>query len=159
MQSLKELALRSLAVAGLSLVVTGCTCRTNIATAPGTETNDNIAAIGKEGPLKDIHFSFDSYKLDGTAKSILQGNADWLKTNPNHRVQIEGHCDERGTNEYNMVLGANRARSAMEYLRSLGVEGSRMSTVSYGEELPLDPRHNEEAWAKNRRDHFNVEAK
>jgi peptidoglycan-associated lipoprotein len=87
----------------------------------------------------------------------LAGNAEWLKANSGSKVQIEGHCDERGTNEYNMVLGANRARAAMEHLRTLGVDASRMSTVSYGEELPLDPAHNEAAWAKNRRDHFKVD--
>jgi peptidoglycan-associated lipoprotein len=73
------------------------------------------------------------------------------------KVQVEGHCDERGTNEYNMVLGMNRAKAAMNYLRSMGVEGDRMSTVSYGEELPLDPAHDEGAWAKNRRAHFNLQ--
>ena len=72
------------------------------------------------------------------------------------KVEVEGHCDERGTNEYNMALGERRATAAADYLRSLGVSGDRMRTVSYGEELPLDPRHNEEAWAKNRRVHFSV---
>src|SRR5262249_33215345 len=117
---------------------------------------DNVPAAEAGRELKDIHFAFDSYALDAVAKGLLQENANWLKNNPSKRTQIEGHCDERGTSEYNMALGANRARAAQDYLRSLGIDGSRMSTVSYGKELPLDPRHNEEAWAKNRRDHFNV---
>jgi peptidoglycan-associated lipoprotein len=146
--------IKFLAVSVLALAMTGCSCRTADVLPGGA--GDQIGTTGEGGPLKDINFAFDSYKLDGTAKSILNGNAAWLKENAGQRVQIEGHCDERGTNEYNMVLGANRARSTMDYLRSAGVESSRMSTVSYGEEMPLDPRHNEEAWAKNRRAHFVV---
>ncbi|WKZ56892.1 MAG: peptidoglycan-associated lipoprotein Pal [Bdellovibrionota bacterium] len=137
----------------LCLLATGCACRTKKMGPDG----DNIARAEPGDVLADVNFAFDSYALDNTAKSILGQNADWLKANPSARVQVEGHCDERGTNEYNMALGARRARAAMEYLRSLGVEEGRMSTVSYGEELPLDPRHNEEAWAKNRRAHFNVQ--
>lgn len=132
--------------------VSGCTCRTAVV-AP---TTPNIPVKDAVEPLNDINFAFDSYKLDDTSKGILASNAAWLKSNPTAKVQIEGHCDERGTNEYNMVLGANRARIAFEYLKGQGIETSRMSTVSYGEELPVDPRHNEEAWAKNRRDHFKV---
>ena len=147
----------SLFIAGvLAVAVTGCSCRTNNS---GTGADANIPTATGDGPLKDVNFGFDSYALDAKAKGILQANAQWLKSNASQKVQIEGHCDERGTNEYNMVLGSNRARSSMEYLRSLGIEASRMSTVSYGEELPLDPRHNEEAWAKNRRDHFNLDVK
>lgn len=149
-------SLQFLAVGIIALVMTGCTCRTN-ATGPGE--GPNVPAATEGGPLKDINFGFDSYKIEGAAKGILQANAEWLKANPTQKTQIEGHCDERGTNEYNQVLGANRARATMEYLRTLGIESSRMSTVSYGEELPLDPRHNEEAWAKNRRAHFNLDAK
>ncbi|MCO6431707.1 MAG: peptidoglycan-associated lipoprotein Pal [Deltaproteobacteria bacterium] len=136
----------------VAALASGCACRTK-KVGPG-DSNIGIAEEGKE--LKDINFAFDSYQLDSVARSLLQKNAEWLKANPSRRVQVEGHADERGTNEYNMVLGANRARSAQDYLRSLGIESGRMSTVSYGEELPLDPRHNEEAWAKNRRAHFNV---
>jgi peptidoglycan-associated lipoprotein len=149
-------SLNFLVIGVLAFVVTGCTCRTN---ATGPTGEPPIGMPSKDGPLKDINFAFDSYMIDATAKGILQGNAAWLREHPTEKVQIEGHCDERGTNEYNQVLGANRARATMEYLRSLGVETSRMGTVSYGEELPLDPRHNEEAWAKNRRAHFNLEGK
>jgi peptidoglycan-associated lipoprotein len=145
-------SLSILFVSAIALVSTGCTCRTTVAPEAG-----NVPPPVADGPLKDINFAFDSYKIDATAKGILAGNAEWLKANSGSKVQIEGHCDERGTNEYNMVLGANRARAAMEHLRTLGVDASRMSTVSYGEELPLDPAHNEAAWAKNRRDHFKVD--
>ena len=141
-----------LVVCLVALLGAGCACHTK-QVGPGT---DNIAVAQPGSDLKDVHFAFDSYALDATAKSILTADADWMKANADKRYQIEGHCDERGTNEYNMALGAKRARSAMEFLRSLGVSESSMSTVSYGEELPLDPRHNEEAWAKNRRVHINV---
>ncbi len=141
-------SLKVLAVCAIALLVTGCSCRTN--------TGEGNIGGGDGGPLKDIHFSFDSYKVDATAKSIVAANAEWLKANPGKAVQVEGHCDERGTAEYNMVLGSNRARAAADALRTEGVDGSSLSTVSYGEELPVDPRHNEEAWAKNRRAHFKV---
>jgi len=107
-------------------------------------------------PLEDIHFAFDDYSLTDTAKTILEKNAAWMRNNPNTKVRIEGNCDERGTNEYNMTLGERRANSAKKYLIKLGSKESLLSTISYGEEKPLDPGHNEEAWAKNRRDHFAI---
>ena len=136
----------------LALLASGCSCRSKKVGA-----GDNIPTAGGEGPLKDVHYAFDSYKLDAKAKDILAANAQWLKDNASSKAQVEGHCDERGTNEYNMALGANRARASADFLRSQGIEASRLSTVSYGEELPLDPAHNETAWAKNRRAHFNVQ--
>ncbi len=142
-------SLKFLAVFLVLVISTGCSCRT-------ATTDGNIGSASSDGPLKDIYFAFDSYKLDATSKATLAGNAEWLKAHEGSTVQVEGHCDERGTNEYNMVLGANRARVAADYLRTLGVPAGSISTVSYGEELPLDPSHNEEAWAKNRRDHFKV---
>ena len=145
--------LKSIVVGLLAISVTGCSCRAKKA------EGENIPVAAAGDVLKDVNFNFDSYALDAKAKAILAENAKWLVANPGRKVQIEGHCDERGTNEYNMVLGANRAKASMEYLRTQGVEATRMSTVSYGEELPLDPRHNEEAWAKNRRDHFNLDVK
>ena len=102
----------------------------------------------------DIHFDFDKSFIREDAKPVLAKVADYLKKNPGSKVQIEGHCDERGTAEYNMALGARRAESAKKYLLSLGVKGGQLSTVSYGKEKPLDPGHDETAWAKNRRDHF-----
>lgn len=146
-------SLKFFSVAVVCLAVTGCTCRTAVVTPPG---GAGVPVVETPGPLNDINFAFDSYKLDATAKGILDANAAWLKDHGKASVEVEGHCDERGTNEYNLVLGANRARSAYDYLRGKGVETTRMSTKSYGEDMPLDPRHNEEAWAKNRRDHFRV---
>jgi peptidoglycan-associated lipoprotein len=103
---------------------------------------------------EDIHFEFDSIILSQQAQDILRKKAQYLKENPNLMVTIEGHCDSRGTNEYNMALGDRRAYSAKTFLVDLGINESRLRTVSYGEERPLDPAENEEAYAKNRRDHF-----
>ncbi len=104
--------------------------------------------------LKDIHFDFDKYNIRPDAAAILKKSAEYLTAHPTYKIQIEGHCDERGTVEYNLVLGERRAESAKKFLENLGVEGSRLSTISYGKEMPLDPRHTPEAWAKNRRCHF-----
>jgi len=104
--------------------------------------------------LVDIHFAFDRYDLSPVARVKLAENAEFILKFPEAKIQIEGHCDERGNNEYNLALGERRAISARTYLISLGVPTNRLSTISYGEELPADPEHNEEAWAKNRRSHF-----
>ena len=111
---------------------------------------------GEEGPLKDIHFAFDSIDLDETARGILRDNGNWMKDHSGARVEIEGHCDERGTVEYNLALGAKRARAGKDYLVTLGISADRLTTISYGEELPLCREHTEECWATNRRDHFVV---
>jgi len=108
----------------------------------------------KEGfEMEDIYFEFDSAVLTDDVQGILRKKAAWLLDNQSE-VLIEGHCDERGTPEYNLALGDRRATSAKSYLVSLGVEANRLAIISYGEEKPLDPGHNEEAWAKNRRAHF-----
>jgi len=104
--------------------------------------------------LKDIHFGFDRYDLTPKAREILAQNAELLLKNPRAKIQVEGHCDERGTVEYNLALGERRANTTKQYLMSLGVSEDRLSSISYGEEMPLDPKHNEEAWAQNRRAHF-----
>jgi peptidoglycan-associated lipoprotein len=109
--------------------------------------------------LKDIHFAFDRYDLSARAREVLAQNAEFVLKFPEAKIQIEGHCDERGTSEYNLALGERRAMSARRYLVSLGVPADRLSTISYGEELPVDPRHNEGAWAKNRRAHFVILSK
>ena len=101
-----------------------------------------------------MNFDFDSVALSETARATLRANADWLKTNATARVQIEGHCDERGTAEYNMALGAKRAQTAMDYLATLGIAANRLSTISYGEEVPLCKEQTEECWARNRRARF-----
>lgn len=106
--------------------------------------------------LKDVHFDFDRYDIREQDVEILKENAAILLKYPDVKVQIEGHCDERGTTEYNLALGERRANSVKKYLISLGVPAERLSTISYGKEMPLDPRHNEEAWAKNRRAHFTI---
>ena len=103
-----------------------------------------------------IYFDFDKYELKPEAKRILRKKAEWLKRHPEFFLRIEGHCDERGTNEYNMALGEKRAQAAKKYLISLGIYEKRIRTISFGEERPVDPRHNEEAWAKNRRDEFRL---
>ncbi len=105
-------------------------------------------------PLKDIYFDYDKYDLKTEARGTLKANADWLKTNASARVEIEGHADERGTNEYNLALGAKRAQAARDYLVTLGISKERLSTISYGEELPVCKEHNEDCWQKNRRGHF-----
>lgn len=112
----------------------------------------------EEGPLRDVNFDFDRYDLSAEARDILKGHATWLKTNPRSKVEIEGHCDERGTNEYNLALGAKRAESAKRYLIDLGISPGTLSTISYGEELPLCKEQIETCWAKNRRAHFVVKA-
>lgn len=104
-----------------------------------------------------IHFEFDKSKLLPEAKAILRLKAQWLRAHPDVLVVIEGHCDERGTNEYNMALGDRRAQSAKAYLVDLGIAADHLTCISYGEERPLDPGHNEAAWAKNRRDQFVIE--
>ena len=146
MRTLKFLLI-SLALIGM----TGCSCKKR---AVDPEENIALAEAGKE--LVDINYGFDSYALSDAGKTALDHHAEWLNARQSIAIQIEGHCDERGTNEYNMALGAKRARTAYDYLRAKGVAEARMSTISYGEELPLDPRSNEAAWAKNRRAHFKV---
>lgn len=103
-----------------------------------------------------IYFDFDKSDLKPAARKILNKKAAWLLANPGYKVQIAGNCDERGTAEYNMALGERRAESAWKYLNALGVSGNRMTTISYGEERPADPAHNEKAWALNRRDEFKL---
>jgi len=115
--------------------------------------------VEERGLLRDVHFDFDEYTLRPDARRILNRNAQFLRDYPTIRIQIEGHCDERGTNEYNLALGDKRAHAAKSYLGRVGVRAGRISTLSYGEERPLDPRRNEEAWTLNRRAHFLIVAK
>jgi peptidoglycan-associated lipoprotein len=108
------------------------------------------------GPLEDIYFDYDQATLSEAGRATLEKHAVWLQTNRSARVTVEGHCDERGTVEYNLALGEQRAQAARDYLASLGVDSSRLTTVSLGKERPLDPSHNEQAWSRNRRAHFVV---
>jgi peptidoglycan-associated lipoprotein len=107
-------------------------------------------------PLKEIYFEYDRFDLSSDARDTLKTHADWLKSNPSARVEIEGHTDDRGTNEYNLALGAKRAQSAKDYLATLGIAGNRLSTISYGEELPVCKDATEACWQKNRRARFVV---
>jgi peptidoglycan-associated lipoprotein len=116
-----------------------------------------IPSASDGGPLKDIHFEYDSSSISSMDQSVMKDNAKWMIQNPSSKVQVEGHCDERGTVEYNLALGERRAKAAFDMLRSLGVNKNQMTTISYGEEIPLDPGHTEAAWAKNRRAHFAVQ--
>ncbi len=103
-----------------------------------------------------VYFAFDSFELKPQARTLLQAKAEILKEWPGLNLRIEGHCDDRGTEEYNLALGEKRARVAYEFLVLLGVEPQRLQIISYGEEYPADPAHNETAWALNRRDEFKV---
>lgn len=103
--------------------------------------------------LKDIHFDFDKYDVRREDEEVLKENAALLKKYPKTKIQIEGHCDERGTVEYNLALGERRANNTKKYLVSLGIASNRISTISFGKERPLDKGHSEEAWAVNRRAH------
>lgn len=104
--------------------------------------------------LQRIHFEYDQSTISAEAREIVAQNAQYLTANPGVRVRVEGHCDERGTTEYNLALGERRAKAAFQYLMDLGVDPNRMTTVSYGEEVPLDPAGTDAAWAKNRRAEF-----
>lgn len=111
---------------------------------------------GQQGPLGDIHFGFNEYTVETQDGDVLRDNAKWLESHPNTRVQIEGHCDDRGSEEYNIALGAKRAQAAKDYLQTLGIAADRMSTISYGKELPVCTEETDDCWAQNRRDHFVV---
>ena len=108
------------------------------------------------GDLKDIHFNFDQYGLDSNSKKVLEQNATYLKSNPGIRVEIQGHCDERGTNNYNIALGQRRAHSTKKYLVAQGVNSHQVNVISYGEEKPFCSDSNENCWYQNRRAHFLV---
>jgi peptidoglycan-associated lipoprotein len=128
---------------------------TGVTTTDVTRTQRFQQAI-QEFQNQDINFDFDKYDLRPDARAILDRKAAFLNENGSVRTQIEGHCDERGTEAYNMVLGERRANAARQYLTTAGISAGRLATISYGKERPLDPGHNEAAWARNRRDHFVV---
>lgn len=104
--------------------------------------------------LTDAFFDFDEAALRADAKTALENNAKWMQSNSGSNVIVEGHCDERGSVEYNLALGERRAKSAKEFLVSYGIAANRITTISYGKERPFDPGHDENAWAQNRRAHF-----
>ena len=119
----------------------------------------SLEDINAQSPLDDIQFDFDSAALTDQARAILGRHAEWLGGYSDVTLLIEGHCDERGTVEYNLALGERRANAAYSYLMSLGIVATRLKTISYGKEFPFDPNHTEEAWGRNRRAHFELTAK
>ncbi len=140
---------------------------TRLDSGPDTRALDRSGLAGEEiptvvdatlegGPLEDVYFEFDHYTLTDAARATLAGHAEWLKARPATKVTVEGHCDERGTTEYNLALGDKRARAVRDLLVSLGVGENRLQAISLGKERPKDQGHGEEAWAKNRRAHFAV---
>lgn len=166
-----RIATLALAVGLLSLIVAvGCASRKQVSTpvpepteppvtetAPPPSTDTAPPPSSDEGTstaLQDAYFDFDDASLRDDAKNALEGNAKYMERNSSVAVVVEGHCDERGSVEYNIALGEKRARAAKDFLVSYGVTASRITTISYGKERPFDPGHSEEAWAKNRRAHF-----
>ena len=121
--------------------------------------NRSLDDLNRESPLKPAFFPLDSAELDDTGRAVVQANAEILKKYPTWQITVEGHCDERGTAEYNLALGERRAVSVKTYLVSLGISPDRLRTVSYGKEFPFDPGHDDAAWGKNRRAHFVITAK
>src|SRR5213593_595781 len=145
---------------------------TEVTTRPGTAspgTSESRAPLGSARPapaefaaraeLEDIHFDFDRHDIRPGDARILDVSAAWLQENPGTLVLIEGHCDERGTDAYNLALGDRRAKAAMDYLVSRGIQAERMNTLSYGKEKPVCQEHTEACWAKNRHAHFLVKAR
>jgi len=126
------------------------------------KTADSLAGIGRSTDAVKtilatmIHFDYDKAIIRGGDAAVLDQKVAILQVNPGLRIRISGHCDERGSDEYNLALGNRRATAAKQYLVSHGIDGGRVETVSYGEERPMDPGHNEEAWAKNRRDEVDI---
>jgi peptidoglycan-associated lipoprotein len=117
---------------------------------------EQAKASREEFVNQDVLFAYDSFALSSEAKAALEKKAAWLAENPEVKAQIEGHCDERGTTAYNLALGERRAHATKEYLTALGINTGRLSTISYGEEAPIDPGHSEDAWSRNRRAHFMI---
>ena len=115
--------------------------------------------LNRDSPLKPLFFGLDQSDVDAEGQRVLQENAAILKKYPAWQITIEGHCDERGTAEYNLALGERRALAAKNYLVSLGIPADKVKTVSYGKEFPFDPGHDDNAWSKNRRAHFVITAK
>ncbi len=153
----------------LVLAIAGCKSKpknevtenvgTGTPTEPGiTQTPMEYGAEGSDSGkipgLATVNFDYDKSSISADARKKLQGNAEWIKNNPRAKVQIEGHCDARGSIEYNVALGERRANAVKNYLTSLGVASERLSVISYGKEKPVDPADNDRAWAKNRRANF-----
>ncbi|MCB9092644.1 MAG: peptidoglycan-associated lipoprotein Pal [Halobacteriovoraceae bacterium] len=118
-------------------------------------SSDNMTA----GAISTVYFAFDSATISDAARATLDANSEYLKSNSDVQVQIEGHCDERGSVQYNLALGERRANAVRDYLVAMGVDSARITTISYGKERPIDLGHDEAAWARNRRGNFVITAK
>lgn len=129
------------------------------ATTARREARETALQESEQGPFADILFDFDSYTIKADYLSKLKEAGDWLVLNKQVRVTIEGHCDEKGTAEYNLALGQKRSEAVRDYLVKAGIDETRIRTISYGKEIPADTAHTEEAWAKNRRAHFKIDRK
>jgi peptidoglycan-associated lipoprotein len=132
----------------------GGTAGQDLGSADEFTTSDGVLMNRERFINADIFFAFDSSTLSAEAESILRAKAEWMRRNPSLTIVIEGHCDNRGTTEYNLALGERRAESVKGFLRDLGIAEIRIRTISYGEERPLAPGNDERAWAQNRRAHF-----
>jgi peptidoglycan-associated lipoprotein len=121
--------------------------------------NRSLDELNRDSPFQPVFFDLDAADLGDMGRAVAQSNAELLKRYPTWVITLEGHCDERGTAEYNLALGERRAVAVKTYLVSLGIPPDRVRTVSYGKEFPFDPGHNEDAWAKNRRAHFVITSK
>ena len=153
----------------VGLLAVGCASKKPKNNQDGSDANGANAGLtlelngdsdnGKAGGLQTIFFGFDSSNLEADTKSTLEANANYLKSNTNVDVQVEGHCDERGGRQYNLALGERRAKAVRDYLVALGVESKRISTISYGSERPKVEGHDEAAWSQNRRANFVITAK
>jgi peptidoglycan-associated lipoprotein len=132
---------------------------TPVPSAQGDVLSEDLATLNRRGYLKDAFFEYDKASLRDDARASVSADADWLKQYPSISILIEGHCDERGTSEYNLALGDHRANAVREYLAALGISGSRIRTVSYGREKPFCTQSTESCWQENRRAHFVITAK
>ena len=164
MSSKKALHLATLVVLVLGLSLTGCSKKSSDTSAQMTENTGAAESLENEdtgimegrtsGPMVPVYFAFDSSKVEGEQVQRIETNADFIKKNPSISIRIEGNCDPRGTQEYNLALGERRAQAAKSYLVNLGVKAKQLSTVSFGEEKLLLFGHDEIYWAQNRRDDF-----
>ena len=157
---LKSLSRNFLIVTILSANFMACTSSSNDGTGSPEDydlgSDSNIPLGSKDGALQDVNFAYDSSSLSDSAKQTLKANSKWITQNKAKSMVVEGHCDERGTADYNLALGERRAKSVLDYITTLGVGSGSLSAVSYGSEIPLDSSRNEAAYAKNRRVHFSM---
>jgi peptidoglycan-associated lipoprotein len=130
-----------------------------VAIAEDGITARSLDELNRDSPFKPAFFPLDSAELDDVGRAVVTANAALMRRYPTWTITVEGHCDERGTAEYNLALGERRAVAVKTYLLSLGITGDRVRTVSYGKEFPFDPGHDERAWASNRRAHFVITSK